>query len=99
MSVMGTTKPKEGPSGEFERVARKEYDCHKCSKKIKPGEVYVLVRVAPWDNWDGDVTDDGHMIGFRSREPNWRVDHYHRKCHWWWEEEQPDELRDTEDWA
>lgn len=49
--------------------ARKEYQCNGCKKPILPGQEYIRMVNPAWNDYEGDVDDEGRSIAFlRSEE-------------------------------
>lgn len=66
-------------------VAIKEYKCDgACGKPILKGERYIKEASPPWEDFEGDVDDDGRPIAIlrEESERKWYITRYHEECHY-----------------
>jgi hypothetical protein len=62
--------------------AAKEHKCAGCPRGIKVGELHAKVTIPPWEDYDGDVDDEGRPIAYLlpPSERRWHILRFHLEC-------------------
>ncbi len=65
--------------------ASRDYKCNDCGEEIEKGSEYIRLAIPPWEDYEGDVDDEGRSIYYLlpENERRWYTLRYHKFCGWY----------------